>query len=243
MKKIKDKKPLYVDIYDTLIRDIEEGVYKPGEMLPGENQLVRRFKVSRNTLRQAIFLLSENGYVSITQGKGTQVLKFRNSNKLYLNQLVNPLIDLAIKGVDDIKTTIEINKITKDEQKLFGIDGSNLIVDIKILYYFDDEVISMALVSIPYSELANAKVDLDDERMIFETYHNMITNIDVEVESNIIITNLTKPLNTILKISEKEKIIMFDEVVHDITGRIFIAQKLYMLPDKYDLTVLRKKLR
>ncbi|MEG1992839.1 MAG: winged helix-turn-helix domain-containing protein, partial [Acetivibrio sp.] len=46
--------PIYLDVYNSLYSDIKNGVYLPNELLPGEIQLAEKYKVSRNTLRQAL---------------------------------------------------------------------------------------------------------------------------------------------------------------------------------------------
>lgn len=45
----------------------------PGDQIPSENELIARYKVSRNTVRQAIEMLIRDGLVYRVQGKGTFV--------------------------------------------------------------------------------------------------------------------------------------------------------------------------
>lgn len=64
---------LYVQVADRLARDIAEGRYKPFERLPSEQALMKRFAVSRVTVRLALALLARQGLISAKQGKGTFV--------------------------------------------------------------------------------------------------------------------------------------------------------------------------
>ena len=243
MKNMEGKYPRYVSIYDALIDDIKNGVYKPGDTLPGENQLVKRFNVSRNTLRQAIFLLNEDGYVSISQGKGTKILKGKTDDKTYLNQLVNPLMAFAINNIDNVTTKIEIRKISPKNQEIFGLDGSNLLLMLQIVYYCSNTAISCALVFIPYMEFKNNNINLDDEKKIFEMYNSMITNESVDIESNLKLVTPRSPVTSLMQVAEKERLFMFDEIVKDRSGKVVASQKLFMLPNEYDLTFLRRKTR
>ena len=61
--------PAYVSIYNSLYLDIINGVYAPGDYLPGETVLAEKYNVSRNTLRQALAVLNEDGL--ITKSRGT----------------------------------------------------------------------------------------------------------------------------------------------------------------------------
>lgn len=63
----------YQEIADRLRDQIDVGSLKPGERLPSEPDLVRLFDASRNTVRLAIALLTNQGLVVTRQGLGTFV--------------------------------------------------------------------------------------------------------------------------------------------------------------------------
>jgi GntR family trehalose operon transcriptional repressor len=64
----------YQDIYNTLLSQIEDKTYRPGEMLPGEHELMQVYDASRDTVRKSLSLLAQNGYIQKAQGKGSVVL-------------------------------------------------------------------------------------------------------------------------------------------------------------------------
>ena len=63
----------YSIISDELKSEIRQGKYSKTGKLPTEYELVERFKVSRQTVRQAIACLKSEGIVSQIQGSGTFV--------------------------------------------------------------------------------------------------------------------------------------------------------------------------
>jgi GntR family transcriptional regulator, arabinose operon transcriptional repressor len=63
--------PKYHQLKEIILRTIREGAIGEGQPLPSEHELVRRFHVSRNTVRQAIDELERDGMVERRQGKGT----------------------------------------------------------------------------------------------------------------------------------------------------------------------------
>jgi GntR family transcriptional regulator len=63
----------YRQLADHIREDIEAGRYRPGQALPTETQLVDQFKVSRNTVRQAVALLRSAGLVNVEHGRGAFV--------------------------------------------------------------------------------------------------------------------------------------------------------------------------
>jgi GntR family transcriptional regulator len=67
------KIPIYLQIYSFLRKAIEDNQYKIGELLPPEPELEKKYNVSRITIRKAMNLLANDGYVFIKQGFGTIV--------------------------------------------------------------------------------------------------------------------------------------------------------------------------
>jgi GntR family transcriptional regulator len=65
--------PLYQQIKGLITRDLQAGVWKPGEAIPSENELAARFKVSQGTVRKAIDELAADNLLVRRQGRGTFV--------------------------------------------------------------------------------------------------------------------------------------------------------------------------
>lgn len=65
--------PLYYQLKEQIYHLIQTGVLKSGDLLPSESELCDTFGLSRGTVRQAINMLAEKGYVTKERGKGTCV--------------------------------------------------------------------------------------------------------------------------------------------------------------------------
>jgi GntR family transcriptional regulator, arabinose operon transcriptional repressor len=65
--------PKYVGLARHLLRDIAVRRMKPGDRLASEHELVRSHNMSRVTVRQALQLLENDGYVSRQRARGTFV--------------------------------------------------------------------------------------------------------------------------------------------------------------------------
>ncbi|EST89492.1 trehalose operon repressor [Vagococcus lutrae] len=61
-------------IFKDLEEKIRQGIYQEGDLLPSENELTKTYDVSRETVRKALNLLLEHGYIQKQQGKGSIVL-------------------------------------------------------------------------------------------------------------------------------------------------------------------------
>lgn len=76
------KQALYLTVYNTLKQEITDGILKVGSLLPTEQELEERFLVSRTTIRKAIGLLKDEGYLDVRQGRGTTVQDITTTQKL-----------------------------------------------------------------------------------------------------------------------------------------------------------------
>lgn len=66
-------KPSYKSIYDILKKDILDGVYPTGSLLPTELTLADQYSVSRPTIAKVYNQLQAEGYITKKKGLGTIV--------------------------------------------------------------------------------------------------------------------------------------------------------------------------
>jgi GntR family transcriptional regulator len=65
--------PLYQQIKALLVKNLQDGVWLPGHVIPSEVELAARFKVSQGTVRKAIDEMATENVLVRRQGKGTFV--------------------------------------------------------------------------------------------------------------------------------------------------------------------------
>lgn len=73
----------YIDTYNAIKMDIITKQYPAGSFLPTESELMEQYKVSRTTIRKAIALLKNDGFVTTTRGRGTEVRTVDNNEGEY----------------------------------------------------------------------------------------------------------------------------------------------------------------
>lgn len=74
--------PYYRWLEETLREEIAQGVYKPGDALPTEHELMRRYKLSSTTVRRAVRDLVLEGWIYRKAGKGTFVKRAKLEERL-----------------------------------------------------------------------------------------------------------------------------------------------------------------
>lgn len=76
--------PAYKRVYNSIREQITGKKYDVGAILPPEPELEKEFGVSRTTVRRAVEFLVRDGFLSVRQGFGTQVISrkaVQNLNK------------------------------------------------------------------------------------------------------------------------------------------------------------------
>lgn len=65
--------PIYRQIAADLVRRIRAGEYLPERRIPSEADLCEMYGVSRKTVRAALDILREAGWIMVSEGKGRYV--------------------------------------------------------------------------------------------------------------------------------------------------------------------------
>ena len=95
--------PLYLQIKESLQRQIEDGHYSDGDKLPSERELCVRFSVSRIPVRKALELLEAEGLIHSFQGKGSFVRAPRlRSNLVHIQTFAETLAQQGYTGYTKI---------------------------------------------------------------------------------------------------------------------------------------------
>jgi GntR family transcriptional regulator len=110
-------KPKYLQLSDWLRGMIEKGRYSIGERLPSEMELSRMFSLNRNTVRQAILQLVNDGLVLKKNGVGT-----------FVTSRVDDRVEYSLKN---------ITSLSQEFSKL-GITPKTRIISKKVITPTDD---------------------------------------------------------------------------------------------------------
>lgn len=73
-------KAKYISIYEEIVEKINNKEYEPGSKIPSENDLMKMYDVSRDTIRKSLTKLEQDGYIQKIKGKGSVVLEINKFN-------------------------------------------------------------------------------------------------------------------------------------------------------------------
>lgn len=135
--------PLYLQIKETLKKQILAGEYAPHERMPSESDLMKMFGVSRITVRQALRDLHTEGLIFSSQGKGT----FASKPKAMQDVQHLEGFDEAMKpkGYETSARLVSIREVSanKDIQERLALDARERVVEVIRVRYLNREPVSV----------------------------------------------------------------------------------------------------
>lgn len=133
----------YMTVYLSIKKLIKEGAYKPGMLLPTERDLEKIYAVSRITVRRAIAMLSDEGYVKVVQGKGTEVRDISTTQQL--NTVTSITETLKRKGYNIKVEGVNIQLVQPPEivREKLKLEPDVTVYLIQRILYADDKPIAL----------------------------------------------------------------------------------------------------
>ena len=98
------KKSLAEELAEQLQNQIKDGKFAVGQKLPTEPELMRIFGVGRSTVREAVKILVNMGFLKVQQGAGTFVENLTASNE----PMEQRLRRADIHDLDEVRKILEI---------------------------------------------------------------------------------------------------------------------------------------
>jgi GntR family transcriptional regulator len=135
-----DRRPLYERAQAAVIARIVQGVYRPGDQLPPEDQLAAGLGVSRTTIRSALGNLETLGYIQRIHGAGTFVTQRRFQVEAQLDALESFHPRLAARvGRSSQITHLAIREMQADTEiaRALGLRAGDPVISISRIVEID----------------------------------------------------------------------------------------------------------
>ena len=191
--------PAYSQLANILRRQIADGAYRPGDQLPSEAQLCRRYGISPMTVRRSINLLSDQGVVNTAQGRGTFVKPLELS---MANFDLGELQGLFTNGTATDVKLLDVRVVSADERtarKLELIKGDPTIY-IRRLFTRENKPIfyhRAYLIYDPTRPIVEAEMDVTSLQGLFTSADNcMLKRGELTIEATMMNEEEAKILQT-----------------------------------------------
>ena len=108
----------YRHLYKLLLDKIDKREYEPGDKLPAEGELMEAYGASRDTVRKALELLVQDGYIQKARGKAAEVLD-KNKFNFPVSEIAS-FKEIYRYSASKPKTIVENLEIVKGDKKLMA---------------------------------------------------------------------------------------------------------------------------
>lgn len=149
-------KPLYKQIKDSFIKEIEMGKLKAGDRIPSESEIMKAFHVSQITAKNALNSLAELGYVSRIKGKGTFVNFTEENKREYTIGIIFTTLKTYIDK--DLLNYIEYFAQKEKIRFFFGLSREVMEDEIKLINHFIDCGVEGLIIFPTESEIYNETI-------------------------------------------------------------------------------------
>jgi DNA-binding LacI/PurR family transcriptional regulator len=94
--------PLYLQVKESIRKEVGEGRLKPGALLPREETLCRDYKVSPITIKRALMDLTREGLLMRIKSKGTFVNPKVSSGKSVSSRTTRKILSFIVPDIEDL---------------------------------------------------------------------------------------------------------------------------------------------
>ncbi len=222
--------PLYYQLKQWLIDQIERGVFAPGSQIPPELELCERFQVSRGTVRQATKELIAEGRLYLVRGLGTFVAT-PHKHRWSLSDFVSMAETLQRQGARFATRVLEVSRRPADPHVAteLQIETGSPVVYVRRVRSLHDEPLVIFESYLPEKLAAPLlQTDLTD-RSLYGTLEEVCGVRVVAVEHTLSVRLATAEEAHLLGVSPGSPVHDFEEVAYDASG----------MPVDYSLSIFR----
>ncbi len=161
--------PLYYQVKQSLLEKLEKGIWKPGDLVPSEQELQETYGVSRITVRQALSELTYEGRFERHRGQGTFVankqLVHNPSKRISITELMR---EQGIEPVWQIRQRDFVTPLPNVAETL-GVRSNSKVYFVDFLLSADREPIGRHLTYLtkPVADSGNVASLSDDDMGAF----------------------------------------------------------------------------
>lgn len=228
--------PSYVSIYNSIYSDIMNNVYLENEILPSETALAKKYSVSRNTLRQALAILNEDGLIIKARGKGTLVAKRETS--VLSKQIVNPMTAFSKEKIDDIRIHYNYSSPTDIARNKLGLNKSDIVLACTNVYSVSGSIVGYSFIQIPTGVFSDLEVDASQNDAIRMLVNSRIFEAADRQSITVKLVFANEIETEYLKIKEGTPIILIESILYNESHSPFARCKFYFIPEHYRLQFL-----
>ena len=195
--------PLYIQVKKRITGSLISAEWAPGESIPSEIELAKKYNVSQGTVRKAIDDLVSDKILIRRQGKGTFVSS-HNEENIQLRFLRLTEKSGKKENLESKLISFEKEKAGNQIAKSLGINPSSTLISIKRLLTFNGRPLILDLIKIPtayFRGLTPEKI-IEKSGSMYRMYEVDFGIQMLHADEKILAVRSSKESSTLLHVSE-----------------------------------------
>ncbi|VWX35438.1 MULTISPECIES: GntR family transcriptional regulator [Exiguobacterium] len=210
----------YKQVAEQIETDIVNHVYQHTNKLLTEDEYATKYGISRNTVRKAIEILVNKGYVYQVQGSGVFVRDHYNSDYVNLEKLQGLTSDFSGRKVETRVLAFEQTTANEEVAERMKCPVGTPVYYVKRLRLVDDHPFS-----VEDSYFRKSLVIYLDENIIQKSIYNYLRNdqkLAIGFADRVIYADFLKSDDAVLlELKEDDPALLVDNTVYLTNGQIF----------------------
>jgi len=177
--------PLYYQVKQSLLENLENGTWKPGDLVPSEQELQETYGVSRITVRQALTELTREGRFERHRGQGTFVankqLVHNPSKRISITELMR---EQDIEPVWQIRQRDFVTPLPNVAETL-GIRSNSKVYYVDFLLSANEEPIGRHLTYLTRAVAESGKIASLSDLELGDFFRNLPNRDGIQVSRTV----------------------------------------------------------
>jgi len=230
-KTLQTDSPLYKEVRQQILETLARGEWKPGEQLPNEADLAKRFGVAVSTVRAGVGMLTAAGILVRRQGKGTFVTTYDRHGPQFR------FSNIYARGGRKVTTTRKITSIARERADhettaLLGLDTKSppyVHHAEAVLKINDHAVASMELIlpSALFPRLKKSDLEHTDENL-YAIYQSRFGITVLRMEEHVSACSADKKTAKILGVPLNHPLLLVERLAYSFNNRpVEVRRRMY----------------
>ena len=241
--------PKYIQISEEIIKTIESGKLQPGDKVPSENELIKKYNISNTTARKSLLEIELKGWALRMKGKGTFVVN-RTHDK-HLTRILGSIYTTRT-GFDEnlikegfIPKNIILEKTVMDTGISTNISGHHFIIEgpvIKVhrLRYADDILMKDETRYISLKKCPRINM-LEIKKSYFTVYEEVYNLKLTDIKQTLSVTIIDpKASDNYFESSVPLPVYILDSAILSSDGKVVEIENSIYRGDKYKFSIISK---
>ena len=235
--------PLYRQLFEILREEIVSGRLEPDQRLATEFELMRRFGVSRTTVRQTISRLRTEGLISVHRGKGTFV--GRDKIEPELSALTGFVEDMRALGLSASARVLGVETVKASEQVAdnLAVRRGELVTKITRIRLAEEAPVSFEYSFLPLElgqRVAQENLEVSPIFSLFEDKYGIALS---EAFYRIEASRANQVIADALGIERGAPVLAIERRTHSVAGQPVDFEQMYYRGDRIRYTMRLKRRR